>query len=81
MTPISFAGHTNVLAKDQPQYQPLPVHVGLAPEYRLTSCWELSVEELEQIIRTRKIWIQVLTFGAPMQPILPSAEPPAEIES
>jgi hypothetical protein len=79
MTPCNFEQATHTLAKDQPQYLPLPIHLGHAPEYRMTSCWQLTDEEIEQLVRTRRLWIQVLSFGAPMQPILPSADAPAEL--
>lgn len=76
MTPIHFAEETHVLAKDQPTYQPLPVHVANDPECTVTSCWELSVEEIELLFKTRKIWWQQFTFGATLQPQLPSVEKP-----
>jgi hypothetical protein len=74
VTPVEFPEQMVVLAKDQPQYQPLPIHVG--EQATATSCWRLSVDELAEIQRTGVIWIQVITFGQGFHPILPHAFKP-----
>lgn len=64
-----------VLGKDQPQYQPLPVFRDDGQEGSMVQCWELNDEEIAELIRTRRIWISQMTFGAPLQPISVSVAP------
>lgn len=72
MKPIEF-DHSNVVyAKDQPEYLPLPAHK--TSDGTVTSCWELSDDEIMDICKSRKIFISQLTFNQPLQPILPSTE-------
>jgi hypothetical protein len=74
---VEFPEQTVVIAKDQPQYEPLPAHVYPAdPEGRITCCWELSEEELAEVTRTKRIWHTVLTFGGPLQPQLLQVDKP-----
>lgn len=42
MKPIGFPEQNTVLPKDQPQYQPLPVHRELTLPGTVVSCWRLS---------------------------------------
>jgi hypothetical protein len=65
-----------VVAKDQPQYQPLPAYRYLGPEGRLCCCWKLSWRERAYVFLTGTIWHQVLTFNTPLQPQLLSVEKP-----
>lgn len=76
MKPLSFAEQNVIFAKAQPEYQVLPAHVAHDPCVTVTSCWELSIEEIEQLVKTRKLWLQQLTFGSALQPQLPSVEKP-----
>ena len=75
MKPTEFEGQNVVFAKDQPEYQPLPAYKEDAPEGRVVHCWELSDEELEQVIKTKRIWVMQMTFNQPLQPVLVSSEP------
>ena len=77
MTPVSFPGMTTVFAKDQPEYQALPAHVSVRGV--VTSCWEFTDAELAELLNTKCLWLQQLTFGAPLQPQLPSVEIPLEL--
>ncbi len=59
-----------VLAKDQPEYIPLPVSY---IEYgdgtkSMISCYRLTLRERMQILFTGKVWWEQLTFGHPLQP-------------
>jgi hypothetical protein len=68
---IEFKEQTVVVAKDQPQYQPLPAHVDKSsPEGKLTCCWEFSLRERIKLLFTGKVWHQVLTFNNSLQPQL-----------
>lgn len=76
MTPIQFPQITTIFAKDQPEYQPLPAHV--SADGIVTSCWELSDAEIETLSQTKRIWLQSLTFGGSLQPLLPLIDSPFE---
>jgi len=75
MTPIEFPEHTIVLAKDQPEYQPLPV---FNDGQQMISCWKLTLRERLTLLFTGKLWLRQLTFGGPLQPQLPQTEYPFE---
>ena len=66
MIPVSFTGQNAVFAKDQPEYLPLPAHCDEAG--RLTCCWKLSWRERLRVLLTGRMWQQVLTFNARLQP-------------
>ncbi len=74
MTLVEFPEQTVIFAKNQPEYLPLPAHVDNLGT--VTCCWELSDDEIAQLIETRKIWHQILTFGKPLQPQLLLTECP-----
>jgi hypothetical protein len=77
MLPIEFPQQTDVLAKDQPQYQPLPVHVGSRENgFPMTACFELTDAEIAEMIATRKLWYTQTTFGRPFQPVYLSTHNP-----
>jgi hypothetical protein len=76
MKPIDFQGTNVIVAENQPPYLPLPgVFVG-GPVGVLLCCWELNEEELEEIIRTRRIYNSIMTFNQPLQPHCISADRP-----
>lgn len=74
MFPIEFKGFNKTLAKDQPQYQPLPCL--WEKDGRVTSCWKISWKERLKILLTGKIWLSQLTFNEPLQPQLPLVDNP-----
>ena len=67
MKPTRFEETNITYAEDQPQYIPLPGHV--SEDGEATFCFELSEEEKQQIAETGVIWLSVLTFNQPLQPI------------
>jgi len=71
---IEFPQQTVIIAKDQPEYLPLPAHI--SNEGIVTCCWELSDDDIAQIIKTRKIWHQIWAFRKPLQPQLLLTECP-----
>jgi len=77
MQPIQFAQQTVVFAKDQPDYLPLPAHVSIHGV--VTCCWELTEAEMVELAKTKRLWIQTLTFNQPLQPIRPSVDIPIEL--
>ena len=72
---IEFPEQTVVIAKDQPEYQPLQAHV--AVDGTVTCCWQLTESERQEVLRTGLIWHQVHTFGHPLQPQLLMVEKPS----
>ena len=69
MKPINFIGCNVVYAKDHPEYLPLPA---LKTEDGLVvTCWELTNEEVEQVVKNKKFYFSQLTFNQPLQPMRP----------
>ena len=71
MKPIKFKEHNVVFAKNQEPYLPLPAYRDDKEGGRIFHCWQLSVRERIKILFTGKLWINVLNFKHPPQPILP----------
>jgi hypothetical protein len=68
---IEFPEQTLIIAKDQPQYMPMPAHVDpTLSEVPITCCWRLTWRERLAILLTGNIWHTVLTFGGSLQPQL-----------
>ena len=76
MKPIEFKEQTAIIAKDQPQYLPLPAHFFAGAEGRIAFCWQLSWGERLKLLFTGQLWQQSLTFGEPLQPQLVGADKP-----
>lgn len=66
------------IAKDQPQYIPLPaVIVG----DRVVTRWSLTFKERIRILFQGSMWLSILTFGQPLQPLKPQVECPFYLDS
>lgn len=77
MEAVEFPQQTTVLAKDQPQYQPLPVRYEPDKEGQpMTCCFKLSPQELREINATGLIWHNQWTFGQPFHPIMMTTRSP-----
>lgn len=74
MKPIHFPGVNIVFGKDQPEYQPLPAMRFEDGHGSVITCWELTDEEIETLIKTRRLYLKQLTFGQPLQPLLPTID-------
>lgn len=70
MKPIEFPEVNVTYAKDQPQYQPLPVFKDA--DGTVISCWKLSFKERMKLLRTGELWISMLTFNKPLTPLYPT---------
>lgn len=77
MIPVSFPEANAVLAANQDEYEPLPVR--RFEDGRVAMCFRLSPAELEEIARTKTLWVQQLTFGQAFQPIALSTQRPADL--
>jgi hypothetical protein len=58
-----------VMAKGQPQYNPLRCLVGNTEHGERLSRWTLSPEQREAIAAGADIFLELATFNMPMQPI------------
>ncbi len=69
MRPIEFPEQSVVIAKDQPEYTPLPAlgHKGV-----VISCWEMTDDERREFTETGKLYLGVCTWGQPLQPLMMS---------
>lgn len=81
MEPVNFEGVNIVYGANQPEYKPLPAERRVPQKTdrffgEILTCWELTPEEIKRVQETGKIWLSVLTFGQPLQPVLMSAEKP-----
>lgn len=63
-------GKEIVYAKDQPQYIPLRTLVSNDRDKRALSRWEPTPEQRKAIAEGSDIYLQLSTFGRPLQPIL-----------
>jgi hypothetical protein len=77
MNLIEFPEQRVVIAKDQPEYQPLPAYYWENdPEGRIACCWSLTWRERFKILLHGRLWHQILTFNGPLQPQLLSVDKP-----
>lgn len=67
MRAIDFKGTNCVYAENQSQYIDLPVHK--TPDGVATSCWKLSFVERIKVLFKGKIYLSVMTFDKPLQPL------------
>lgn len=72
MKPVSFKGQNVVFAEDQPQYTPLPAFRD--SKGTVVTCWELSHEDFEKIVETKRIYLSVQTFNNALQPVFLTAD-------
>lgn len=73
---VQFPESNVTYAENQPQYRPLPAFKD--EDGTVVSCWAPSLKERLKILFTGKIWLSVMTFNNPLQPLLMSADKPFE---
>lgn len=76
MKPIEFKEQNTVFARGQKEYLPLPAYK--EPDGKIMTCWRPSLKDRFQILFTGKIWLCILTYNRPLQPLLLSAKYPFE---
>ena len=92
MEAINFPEANLMLAEDQPEYKTLPVFLknkrinanGYNPNltkkdipWEMTACFELTDEEIAEIVKTKKLWYTQLIMGRNFQPIrIETSKPP-----
>lgn len=79
MIPVIFPEANGLLGATQEEYEPLPIYRHGGEEGRVSFCCALSDVEIAEIVRTRRIWVQQLTFGLHFQPIALSSLKPQDI--
>ena len=72
MTPITpvvpgFNLPVTTFAKDQPDYMQLPSWKG--PDGMVVTRWRLTFRERLRLFLTGDLWLSVLTFNQPLQPV------------
>lgn len=74
---MNFRDANCVYGANQQEYQPLPAERRGKPiTGEVLTCWQLSPEELQKVKETGIIWLSMLTFGQPLQPVLLSVDKP-----
>lgn len=75
MEPIKFDGVNVVFGSEQTEYQPLPAErVGKPRTGQINTCWSLSPDEIKKVQETGQIYVSLLTFGQPLQPVFVSVD-------
>lgn len=70
MKSVKFPQSNVVFGADQPQYAPLHAYQQPNdPSGATTMCFELDADELAVLLRTNKLYLTVLTYNGPLQPI------------
>ena len=69
MQAIDFKEANITIAKDQPQYIPLPAYVKANDVGEIVCCWKLTRRERLKLFFTGNLWVSVLTFGGLLQPL------------
>ena len=72
MKPVIFKGANVTFAENQPEYTPLPAFKD--EEGNVVTCWEISNEDFEKLVETRRIYLSIKTFNNPLQPIFMTAD-------
>lgn len=78
MKPVEFKGQNVVFGQDQPEYQPLPAL--RMPDGEVITCWEMTDEQLQEVIRTKRVYLKQTTFNGPLQPVMVLADLSDNIE-
>ena len=68
MKPVTFKVQNTAFAKDQEQYGTIPTLHMEGPSGTIVSCWELSEEEIAEVVKTGKMWLGLMCFGKPLTP-------------
>lgn len=71
MKNIKFKECNMVIGKDQPEYKPLHACYDYATNI-VTTCYKFNLLERLKFLFTGKLWLMQMTFGAPLQPQLPT---------
>ena len=73
---IEFDEQNVIIAKDQPEYLPLPAHIFNDNCGTVAFCWKLSLSERLKLLFSGALWHRVLTFNKPLQPVILGLDKP-----
>ncbi len=74
---IEFPEQTAIIAKNQPEYLPLPAYKFKDDvNGHIVCCWKLNWQEKIKLLFTGKIWHSILTFNQSLQPQFLSVKKP-----
>ena len=79
MEAIKFKECNSDYAENQDEYITLPAHKTKDGQGQVTTCWKLSLGERCKLLFSGKIYLQILTFNNPLQPLKMSIEKPYTI--
>jgi len=68
MKPVEFPEVNVRIAEHQEEFVTLPAYAN-RKEGTITFCMELTEEEKKEILGSGHVWIQLVTYNQPMQPI------------
>lgn len=74
MKSVTFPGVNTIIGKEQPQYRQLQAMRLPGDDGEVIVCFEMTDEEIETIVKTRKIYVKQMTFNTPYRPILPMVD-------
>ena len=70
MKAINFKEANVNIAENQVEYITLPAFKDKGDRYgRAVTCWKLSLWECIKVFITGKIWLSIMTFNKPLQPL------------
>ena len=79
MKPIKFKEANIVFAENQDEYIPLPAYLDQEDPYGQTvTCWNLTIIERLKLLFKGNLWLTVLKFDKPLQPIKMAVDRPFE---
>lgn len=73
-----FCEYREIIVPNKPTDPQLAIMTKIVP-WTMTACFELNKEEIEEIVRTGKLWHRQCVFGSNFQPIIMSTQNPFEI--
>ncbi len=79
MKPIAIKGMNVVYAKNQPEFVPLPAKK--REDGVVYTCWGMTIRERIRVLLRGRIYLSVMTFNNPLQPLLMSTEKAVEEDS
>jgi hypothetical protein len=72
-----FCEMKEVIVPNKPNDPQMAIMTKTVP-WSMTACFELNKEEIDEIVRTGRIWHTQYTFGSTFQPIRMSTQNPFE---
>lgn len=79
MKALKFKEVNVYIGRGQEEYLEIPAKIDRTKiSTPISMCFELSEEEKEQVMKTGKIWLKVLTFGQSFHPISTSVVRPED---